>query len=135
MTTTAHADSPTGVLDAVREVHSEITDLEIRKLQLAVDWAVMHPVESIMHGDWPVAVLLAAAAPVLLFRRTYPVRVAAAVGALELAVTFLHPWGSNVSAGLWFALYAVAEDARDLIDRLKQNCCVTFRHNQLGTTG
>src|SRR6478609_5381444 len=48
MTTTAHLDSPTGVLDAVREVHSEITDLEIRKLQLAVDWAIMHPVESIL---------------------------------------------------------------------------------------
>ncbi len=27
---------------------------------------------------------------------------------LELGVTLLHPWGSNVSAGLWFALYAVA---------------------------
>jgi len=65
-------------------------------------------VESVIHGDWPVAVLLAAAAPVLLFRRAYPVRVAAVVGALELAVTFLHPWGSNVSAGLWFSLYAVA---------------------------
>src|SRR6478752_5035904 len=50
MTTTAHLDSPTGVLDAVREVHSEITDLEIRKLQLAVEWAVMHPVESIIHA-------------------------------------------------------------------------------------
>src|SRR6478736_9897133 len=48
MTTTASIDSPTGVLDAVREVHSEITDLEIKKLKLAVDWAVMHPVESIL---------------------------------------------------------------------------------------
>src|SRR6478735_752499 len=50
MPTTADTDSPTGVLDAVREVHSEITDLEIRKLQLAVEWAVMHPVESIIHA-------------------------------------------------------------------------------------
>ena len=65
-------------------------------------------VESLGRGDWPVAVLLAAAAPVLLFRRSHPVRVAAAVGVLDLAVTCLHPWGSNVSAGLWFALYAVA---------------------------
>ena len=64
--------------------------------------------ESLIDGDWPVAALLAAAAPVLLFRRAYPVPVAAAVGVLELAVTFLHPWGSNVSAGLWFSLYAVA---------------------------
>ncbi len=48
--TTTATDSPTGVLDAVREVHSEITDLEIRKLQLAVEWAVMHPVESILHA-------------------------------------------------------------------------------------
>lgn len=65
-------------------------------------------VESLGRGDWPVAVLLAAAAPVLLFRRSHPVRMAAAVGVLDLAVTCLHPWGSNVSAGLWFALYAVA---------------------------
>src|SRR6478609_3830255 len=48
MTTTASIDSPTGVLDAVREVHSEITDLEIKKLKLAVEWAIMHPVESIL---------------------------------------------------------------------------------------
>src|SRR6478609_4030680 len=48
MTTTADIDSPTGVLGAVREVHSEITDLEIRKLQLAVEWAIMHPAESIL---------------------------------------------------------------------------------------
>lgn len=65
-------------------------------------------VESIADGDWPVAALLAAAAPVLLLRRSRPVPVAAAVGALELAATFLHPWGSNVSAGLWFSLYSVA---------------------------
>src|SRR6478735_7061373 len=50
MPTTTATDSPTGVLDAVREVHSEITDLEIRKLQLAVEWAIMHPVESIIHA-------------------------------------------------------------------------------------
>jgi hypothetical protein len=53
MTATAPIDSPdtaSGVLDAVREVHSESTDLEIRKLQLAVDWAIMHPVESILHA-------------------------------------------------------------------------------------
>jgi signal transduction histidine kinase len=36
------------------------------------------------------------------------VQVAAVVGSLELAATFLHPWGSNVSAGLWFSLYSVA---------------------------
>ncbi|RKR20160.1 sensor histidine kinase [Arthrobacter oryzae] len=65
-------------------------------------------VEALGHGDWPVAVLFAAAAPVLAFRRFYPVQVAVAVGVLELAVTVLHPWGSNVSAGLWFSLYGVA---------------------------
>ncbi|MNI32870.1 Sensor histidine kinase DesK [compost metagenome] len=31
-----------------------------------------------------------------------------AVALLEIAATILNPWGSNVSAGLWFALYAVA---------------------------
>jgi signal transduction histidine kinase len=65
-------------------------------------------VEALGHGDWPVAVLFAAAAPVLAFRRFYPVQVAVSVGVLELAVTVLHPWGSNVSAGLWFSLYGVA---------------------------
>src|SRR4051794_24432191 len=50
MTTTAGIDSPTGVLAAVREVHSSISELEIEKFQLAVDWAVMHPVESIVHA-------------------------------------------------------------------------------------
>ena len=65
-------------------------------------------VESVTHGGWPVAVLLAAAAPALLFRRRLSGAVVAAVAALEVAVTLLHPWGSNVSAGLWFSLYAVA---------------------------
>ena len=43
-----------------------------------------------------------------MFRRSHPVPVVAVVAVLELGVTLLHPWGSNVSAGLWFALYAVA---------------------------
>jgi signal transduction histidine kinase len=30
------------------------------------------------------------------------------VAVLEVGITFLHPWGSNVSAGLWFALCALA---------------------------
>ena len=30
------------------------------------------------------------------------------IAVVEVAVTLLHPWGSNVSAGLWFSLYAVA---------------------------
>ncbi|KUM39339.1 sensor histidine kinase [Arthrobacter sp. EPSL27] len=65
-------------------------------------------VESVLDGVWQVAVLLAAAAVALLFRRSRPVRVVAVVAALEVGVTLLHPWGSNVSAGLWFALYSVA---------------------------
>jgi signal transduction histidine kinase len=65
-------------------------------------------VESVTGGAWPAAVLLAAAAVALFFRRTHPVTVVAAVAVLEVAVTLLHPWGSNVSAGLWFSLYAVA---------------------------
>jgi signal transduction histidine kinase len=36
------------------------------------------------------------------------VAVVAAVAVLEVAITFLHPWGSNVSAGLWFALYELS---------------------------
>lgn len=65
-------------------------------------------VESALDGVWQVAVLLAAAAVALLFRRSRPVRVVAVVAVLEVGVTLLHPWGSNVSAGLWFALYSVA---------------------------
>lgn len=64
--------------------------------------------ESMRDGVWPVAVLLAAAAAALSFRRSHPVPVVAVVALLEVGVTLLHPWGSNVSAGLWFALYAVA---------------------------
>ena len=37
-----------------------------------------------------------------------PVALVAFVAVVEVAVTLLHPWGSNVSAGLWFSLYAVA---------------------------
>lgn len=65
-------------------------------------------VDSVNDGAWPAAALLAASAAALFFRRAYPVQVAAAVAVLEVAVTLLHPWGSNVCAGLWFALYAVA---------------------------
>ncbi|HEX9086009.1 MAG TPA: histidine kinase [Arthrobacter sp.] len=65
-------------------------------------------VESVRDGVWPVAVLLAAAAAALLFRRSRPVPVVAAVAVFEVGVTLLHPWGSNVSVGLWFALYSVA---------------------------
>jgi signal transduction histidine kinase len=65
-------------------------------------------VESVRAGAWPVAVLLTAAAGVLLLRRAYPVPVAAVVAVIELAIALMHPWGSNVSAGLWFSLYAVA---------------------------
>ena len=65
-------------------------------------------VESVLDGAWPAAVLLGASAGALLFRRAWPVRVVAVVAAVEVAVTLMHPWGSNVSAGLWFALYAVA---------------------------
>ncbi|MEC5190778.1 MULTISPECIES: sensor histidine kinase [unclassified Arthrobacter] len=65
-------------------------------------------VESVRDGVWPVAVLLGAAAAALALRRSHPVAVVAAVAVLELGVTLLHPWGSNVAAGLWFALYSVA---------------------------
>jgi signal transduction histidine kinase len=65
-------------------------------------------VESVADGAWPAAALLLAAAAALSFRRSHPVAVVAAVAVVEVAVTLLHPWGSNVAAGLWFALYAVA---------------------------
>ncbi len=65
-------------------------------------------VDSVTDGAWPAAVFLAAAGAALLFRRTDPVTVLVVVGTLEMVVTLLHPWGSNVAAGLWFALYAVA---------------------------
>ena len=64
--------------------------------------------EAVRDGVWPVAVLLVLTAAALMFRRSHPVPVVAVVAVLELGVTLLHPWGSNVSAGLWFALYAVA---------------------------
>ena len=65
-------------------------------------------VDTVTDGGWAATALLAAVAGALFFRRSYPVAVVAAVAVLEVAITFLHPWGSNVSAGLWFALYALA---------------------------
>ncbi|WP_461173142.1 histidine kinase [Arthrobacter sp. Z1-9] len=59
-------------------------------------------------GNWPAVALLAAVAGALFLRRRYPVGLVAFVAVAEVAVTLLHPWGSNVSAGLWFSLYAAA---------------------------
>lgn len=65
-------------------------------------------VDAILKGAWLAAALLFTVAGALFFRRSHPVALAAFVAVLEVAVTLLHPWGSNVSAGLWFSLYAVA---------------------------
>ena len=65
-------------------------------------------VDTVADGGWAATALLAAVAVALLFRRSHPVAVVAAVAVLEVGITFLHPWGSNVSGGLWFALYALA---------------------------
>ncbi len=43
-------DSPDQVLAALHDRHLVVNQAEIDKLRLAVDWAVMHPVESIDHG-------------------------------------------------------------------------------------
>jgi signal transduction histidine kinase len=65
-------------------------------------------VDAILQGAWLAAALLLAVAAALFFRRSQSVALAAFVAVMEVAVTLLHPWGSNVSAGLWFSLYAVA---------------------------
>ncbi|MCU1519189.1 MAG: histidine kinase [Pseudarthrobacter sp.] len=65
-------------------------------------------VDAITSGAWFAAVLLFAVAAALFFRRFHPVALVAFIAVVEVAVTLLHPWGSNVSAGLWFSLYAVA---------------------------
>lgn len=65
-------------------------------------------VDAVTDGGWAATALLAAVAVALSFRRSHPVAVVAAVAVLEVGITFLHPWGSNVSGGLWFALYALA---------------------------
>ena len=43
-------DSPSRVLDALAAHQSVGTQVEIEKLRLAVQWAIMHPVESIDHA-------------------------------------------------------------------------------------
>jgi hypothetical protein len=43
-------DSPDQVLAALHSHHQVVSTAEIGKLQLAVQWAVIHPVESIHHG-------------------------------------------------------------------------------------
>jgi signal transduction histidine kinase len=65
-------------------------------------------VDAVPDGGWGATSLLAAAAVVLFFRRSHPVAVVTIMAGLEVGITLLHPWGSNVSAGLWFALYALA---------------------------
>jgi signal transduction histidine kinase len=65
-------------------------------------------ISSIIEGKWLVTSFLLLIALALWFRRQSPIQVAAAVALLEIAATIINPWGSNVSAGLWFALYAVA---------------------------
>ncbi len=63
---------------------------------------------TVRSGNWPAIALLVAVAGALFLRRFHPVGLVAFVAVAEVAVTLLHPWGSNVSAGLWFSLYAVA---------------------------
>ena len=65
-------------------------------------------VDSAVSGNWLAAALLALVACSMFLRRFYSVGLVAFVAVVEVAVTLLHPWGSNVSAGLWFSLYAVA---------------------------
>ena len=65
-------------------------------------------ITSIIDGKWLVVAILLLIAIALIFRRQFPLQVVLAVALLEIAATILNPWGSNVSAGLWFALYAVA---------------------------
>ena len=65
-------------------------------------------VEAANDGDWAGIALMGTLAVVLLSRRDQPAMVVTVVAILEVAITMLHPWGPNVSAGLWFALYALA---------------------------
>ena len=65
-------------------------------------------VDAAASGNWLAAALLVLVAGSMFLRRFYPVGLVAFVSVVEVAVTLLHPWGSNVSAGLWFSLYAVA---------------------------
>ncbi|GAA3270570.1 histidine kinase [Paenarthrobacter aurescens] len=65
-------------------------------------------ITSAIDGKWFVVAILLMIAAALFFRRQFPLQVVLAVALLEISATILNPWGSNVSAGLWFALYAVA---------------------------
>lgn len=65
-------------------------------------------IPSAVDGKWLVVAILLLITTALFFRRPFPLQVVLAVALLEIAATILNPWGSNVSAGLWFALYAVA---------------------------
>ncbi|MFC9353722.1 sensor histidine kinase [Arthrobacter sp. NPDC057013] len=65
-------------------------------------------IDAVNAGRWAAVGLLVAVALSLSLRRQHPVTVVVFIAAAEVGVTLLHPWGSNVSAGLWFSLYAVA---------------------------
>lgn len=86
--------------------HPRIMDLVVVLCYLLL--AASTVVASSVDGEWQAGVVLGAIAGVLFLRRRFPTAVTAVVALLEVAATLLNPWGSNVSAGLWFALYAVA---------------------------
>ncbi|MGN7251022.1 sensor histidine kinase [Arthrobacter sp. SAFR-014] len=65
-------------------------------------------IDAVNAGRWAAIGLLATVALSLFLRRRRPVAVVVFIALAEVGVTLLHPWGSNVSAGLWFSLYAVA---------------------------
>ena len=62
-------------------------------------------VDALVSGTWLVGALLGSVAAALFLRRFQPVGLVAYVAVVEVAVTLLHPWGSNASTGLWFSLY------------------------------
>lgn len=86
--------------------HPRLMDVVVTGCYLLLVTPTM--VDAVRGGGWLATGLLVAVALSLLFRRSHPVALVAFIAAVEVAVTLLHPWGSNVSAGLWFSLYAVA---------------------------
>jgi len=58
-------------------------------------------------GNWPAPLVVLGIAAVLFFRRKAPLVVFAVVMVLEFLLALTDLWASNLSAGLWFSLYAV----------------------------
>ncbi|MFJ3957293.1 sensor histidine kinase [Arthrobacter sp. NPDC090010] len=90
--------------------HPVVMDVVVVLSYLLLSLATV--ISQIVQGNWAAPLLVVAIAAALFFRRRVPLVVFAVVMVLELLLALADLWASNLSAGLWFALYAVGTNYR-----------------------